>query len=442
MKSSVKYLLSALIALLLLSCSREVKPEPVVKPQPEPEEHRSYTIMFYGSGGGIDDCAEGLMDVVRIIPDIPENIKIVGQIKWNKGYKSQVSNGRGGVSRFMYNHRSNMVDYSEYAGPEFRIDEAENLAEFIEWARETAPAEEYIMVFFGHGNGYHPSFDGVTRGTLRDNMYTTYLGVDAIRQAFEMADAKFVLTEFVSCYMNTLEYITELEPYTDYYYGSNHALPATNAEIYLLVNGLMLNYEQEDAVLMAGEYALKEYGDMVYPYIDDYSYDISITRSSSIAALNGEIRNFVDIVVQLYDEEAEIGAEAMQQKYNFTTKDIDEALGGSYYFNERMTSSAEEWYRCTYTHDIVSIVNMVAERTNHPQLMLCAREVKLAAQEAQVCQSLCHSDEVYYGLALVNGEEWAELGFDDANYEALAFDRATGWSRLLKRNSAVYTRHK
>ena len=30
MKSSVKYLLSALIALLLLSCSREVKPEPVV----------------------------------------------------------------------------------------------------------------------------------------------------------------------------------------------------------------------------------------------------------------------------------------------------------------------------------------------------------------------------------------------------------------------------
>ena len=282
----------------------------------------------------------------------------------------------------------------------------------------------------------------MTRGTLRDNMYTTYLGVDAIRQAFEMADAKFVLTEFVSCYMNTLEYITELEPYTDYYYGSNHALPATNAEIYLLVNGLMLNYEQEDAVLMAGEYALKEYGDMVYPYIDDYSYDISITRSSSIAALNGEIRNFVDIVVQLYDEEAEIGAEAMQQKYNFTTKDIDEALGGSYYFNERKTSSAEEWYRCIYTHDIVSIVNMVAERTNHPQLMLCAREVKLAAQEAQVCQSLCHLDEVYYGLALVNGEEWAELGFDDANYEALAFDRATGWSRLLKRNSAVYTRHK
>ena len=86
MKRSVKYLLSALIALLLLSCSREVKPEPVVKPIPDSQ---NYTIMLYCSGGGIDDCAEGLMDVVRIIPDIPENIKIVGQIKWNKGYKSQ-----------------------------------------------------------------------------------------------------------------------------------------------------------------------------------------------------------------------------------------------------------------------------------------------------------------------------------------------------------------
>ena len=39
----------------------------------------------------------------------------------------------------------------------------------------------------------------------------------------------------------------------------------------------------------------------------------------------------------------------------------------------------------------------------------------------------------------VNGE-WKELGFDEANYEALAFDKATGWSRLLKRNNATYNR--
>ena len=188
MKSSVKYLLSALIALLLLSCSREVKPEPVVKPQPE--EHRSYTIMFYGSGGGLDQFFESMIRTITEVSGLSQNryINVVGQMKWSKGYVSSNSLGNGGVSRFKYNHRTNEVQYSRYKGPEFRIDEAENLAEFIEWARQEAPADEYILLFGGHGNGYHPSFDGVTRGILRDDMYTAYLGVGDLREAFEMSD--------------------------------------------------------------------------------------------------------------------------------------------------------------------------------------------------------------------------------------------------------------
>ena len=41
-----------------------MKPEPVVKPQPEPEEHRSYTIMFYGSGGGLDQYFESMIRTI------------------------------------------------------------------------------------------------------------------------------------------------------------------------------------------------------------------------------------------------------------------------------------------------------------------------------------------------------------------------------------------
>ena len=99
-----------------------------------------------------------------------------------------------------------------------------------------------------------------------------------------------------------------------------------------------------------------------------------------------------------------------------------------------------EWYRRCYTCDIVSIVNKVAGATNHPDLNESAQRVEFAASEALEYQRLFWSDRVYFSVVLVNSSEWKELGFDEANYEALAFDKATGWSRLLRRNNATYNR--
>lgn len=441
MKRSVKYLLSALIALLLLSCSREVKPAPVVKPQPEPEEHRSYTIMFYGSGGGLDEFFESMIRTITEVSGLSQNryINVVGQMKWSKGYVSSNSLGNGGVSRFKYNHRTNEVQYSRYKGPEFRIDEAENLAEFIEWARQEAPADEYILLFGGHGNGYHPSFDGVTRGILRDDMYTAYLGVGDLREAFEMSDMRFKLILMESCLMNTIEYATELAPYADYYYASSHVVAVTNSELPCFVEGLILNYEEEDAVLKAGMYGIDELYDALDVWEEELSLDASITQCSSIDALNSEVCNFVDIVVGFYDKEAVIGEEAMMQEYGFTTKNIDEALSNSYHFlSSALDPQRVEWYRRAYTYDIVSVVNNVASATNLPELKKSALKVEQAASEALIHQRTCSCDAVYYSVAVVNSSEWSSLGFDEAGYEALAFDMATGWSRLLQRNNATY----
>ena len=438
-----------LVVLLSVSCGDDTKSAPVVKPQPQPETPKSYTILYYGSGGGLDDFMEWMIRDVAQVKDIPKSINIVGQVKWSERHYSENSDGKGGVSRFKYNHKNRVVNYSKYAGPGKRIDDAENLAEFIQWARETAPADEYIIFFFGHGNGYHPAFDGVTRGILRDDMYTSYLGIEAMREAFEMTDAKFSLMVMVCCVMNTLEYITELAPYTDYYYASNHVVLATASELPLFVEGLVLNCEEEDAALNASKYAIDVlYDALAVPYFNDESLDASVTRCASIENLNSEIDGFVDIVVQLYDEEVEIGSDAMQQKYGFTTKDIDEALSDSYYVlapyldSRKKEVSDMEWYSRAYTYDIVSIVNMVSNRVNHAELAMCAQRVEIAACEAQLCQRLCNTDSVYYSVSLVNSGEWSQLGFDEANYEGLAFDKATGWSRLLKRNNATYRHSK
>ena len=443
MKRLLKYLFVVLIIVAMGSCAEEEAPKP------KPEKPHSYTIMYYACCSGLDDFVEAMIDHVTQISEMSQNrnIKVVGQVKWSKNYRSEHSEGDGAVSRFKYNHNTNEMIFSKYAGPAFRIDEAENLAEFIEWGRQVAPADEYIIFFLGHGHGYHPSFDGITRGILRDDMYTTYLGIDALCQAFEMTDSKFSLTVMVSCLMNTLEYVNELAPYTDFYYASNYSVLASDLELPMFVEGLVLNNQQENAVLKAGEYAIKTQYDVYDEWLtDEYSFDASIARGSSIEALNNEIRNFVDIVMQLYDEEECIGKEAMQQKYGFTTVDIEAALGEAHHLlSSGMGKYSQEfesieWYRRCYTCDIVSIVNKVAGATNHPDLNESAQRVEFAASEALEYQRLYRSDRVYFSVVLVNSSEWKELGFDEANYEALAFDKATGWSRLLKRNNATYNR--
>ncbi len=441
MKWLLKYLFMVLIIVVMGSCAEEEAP----KPEPIPENPHSYTIMCYACCDGLDDAADDITQISEMSHN--ENISVVGQVKWGKNYRSEHSRGDGSVSRFRYDHDTNEIIYSKHDGPAFRIDEAENLAEFIEWGRQVAPADEYIIFFIGHGHGYHPSFDGITRGILRDDMYTNYLGIEALCQAFEMTDAKFTLTVMVSCLMNTLEYVNELAPYTDFYYASNYSVIASNFEFPTFVEGLVLNNKQENAVLKAGEYTIKTQYDLYDEWLtDECSFDASIARCSSIEALNGEIRNFVDIVMQLYDEETGIGTEAMQQKYGFTIADIETALGEARHLQSsgrgkyREDFESIEWYKRCYTYDIVSIVNQVAGATNYPDLNELARRVELAASEALEYQRLYRSDRVYFSVVLVNSSEWKELGFDEANYEALAFDKATGWSRLLRRNNATYNR--
>jgi hypothetical protein len=96
-----------------------------------------------------------------------------------------------------------------------------------------------------------------------------------------------------------------------------------------------------------------------------------------------------------------------------------------------------------YNRDLVDVVSRVASATQDVKLIESAERVRNAAEIAivyRVTSFVQGVDNVYPSVTLVSRDEWLELGFDEANYEALVFDRATGWSRLLKRNNAIYDR--
>lgn len=450
MKSFMRIIAVVAMAIVMVACVNNYPvptPEPTPRPTPEEPDVYSYTIMIYGCGGAtLDSGNEHIISVLSDYLDIPEHINIVGQMKWSNDYKSEWSAGDGGVTRFKYNHATAGFDNEPYGDNSFEIDNPSNLAEFITWAREEAPADEYVIIFMGHGNAYHPSFDGATtRAIMRDDEEPVYLGLSGIAEAFRSVDAHFSLSFMMCCLMNSIEYITELEPYTDYYLASSHVTSISSGEMYLILESLIGMEEYDDMSLVE---AVTQYIDQDYDMWwsqNLLAIDHTLTKCSSVAALNDAIREFTDVVVALYDEEMTIGADAMLARYGFTAADIDKALGGAYYpVNATFSESdikALEWYRMDYAFDIVDIATKVAAATQHSDVIRTAENIKSAAAAAITYQrdaNLLAVERVYYTALLVNQSQWVSLGLESAGYENTAFDIATGWSRLLKANNATY----
>ena len=215
MRSLFRLLSMAAMIAVIVACGQDEPQKTNPTPPPPPpvsESINSYTIMTYGCGGAnLDQYYENVLEVVSQL-DVPSNINIVGQMKWSNGYNSDMSDGRGSVSRFKYNHAARNYDNEVVSDNSFMIDDPNNLAEFVEWARSEAPADEYVIIFMGHGNAYHPGFEGDnTRGIIRDDEEISYLGLSAITEAFETADAHFGMAFMMCCLMNSIEYVTELE---------------------------------------------------------------------------------------------------------------------------------------------------------------------------------------------------------------------------------------
>ena len=450
MKSLMRIVAVVAMAIVMVACVNKYPvptPEPTPRPTPEEPDVYSYTIMIYGCGGAtLDSGNEHIISVLSDYLDIPENINIVGQMKWSNGYRSSWSDGKGGVTRLHYNHTTGKYDNESISDNSFRIDDSANLAEFITWARETAPADEYVIIFMGHGNAYHPSLDGsATRAIMRDDEEPVYLGLSGITEAFKSVDAHFSLSFMMCCLMNSIEYITELEPYTDYYLASSHVTSISSGEIYFILESLigMEEYDEKSIVEAVTHYLDQDY-DMWWSQ-NLLAIDHTLTKCSGVAALNDAIREFTDVVVALYDEEMTIGADAMLARYGFTAADIDKALGGAYYpVNATFSESdikALEWYRMDYAFDIVDIATKVAAATQHSDVIRTAENIKSAAAAAITYQrdaNLLAVERVYYTALLVNQSQWASLGLESAGYRDTTFDRVTGWSRLLKRNNATY----
>ena len=458
-------LISLLMSIALIGCSESNEPTNTIKPEDESTtipDVPTYTIIYYASGGGAADAAAGRgldLAIEKSIEyfldkrELDKNVKFTACIKWSNGYDGKYSQGNeGNTYRFF-------IDKDHLKGSEFElvgdnnypINDPNNIAEFIQWSKQVAPSEEYIIVFSGHGNGWHPEVginDTIdhTRGIMRDTDTGRYISCEELNEGLRLADTHYKMIFLGSCLMNTIEYNTVLAQYSDYILASSHISIMFTTELNYLTH--MLERELKDGTD-------ESFIEGIYNYLNqdinttisntDYTYDyidFILTDCSKVDAIVEATKRFTDTIIALYDEEDSIGETAFKNKYGATISEMELAMSESYYFLGQFLNDDEvnesEYLRQSFTYDLGDIALRASTALNSPELKECyeaIHEATMASQAVSYATVLVKKESLHHSVVLTNAEKWEERNYDDSGYENLLFNQRTGWSRLLKRNN-------
>lgn len=461
-KHIYRFLTLALLAIALVGCAEKEENKPFIEIEiPEDEQEVStYTIMYYASGGGAADvlAGRGLDLAIEMSMEyferrhLKRNVKFTACVKWSKGYQGKYTNGDGEACRLYLDSEHTEFNFERLGDNDYAINEPDNIAEFIKWSKEVAPSDKYIIVFSGHGNGWHPEV-GIndvidsTRGILRDTDTGRYVSCEELNAALDMADTHFRMIFLGSCLMNTIEYITALSQYCDYVLASSHISIMFTTELNYLVLMLERDLENDsDEAFIDGIY------DYLYQDINttitntEYVYDsidFMLTDSYKVDAIVEAIKEFTDAIMALYDESDAIGEEAFVAKYGASISDMEQKMAESYFFLGQYMSGEEidqtEYLRQSFTYDIGDIASKAVSVFNLEELKAKADAISKRSKESQsVCYAtiMVEKNTLHHSVTFTNAEKWAERNYADSGYEDSLFDQRTGWSRLLKRNNA------
>lgn len=424
------------------------------------KEPPTYTIIYYASGGGAEDAAAGrgldfaIEKSIEYFLDkrkLEKNVKFTACIKWSKGYEGKYVNGDGQTYRFFIDKEHDGHDFELVGDNSYAINDPNNIAEFISWSKEVAPSDEYIVVFSGHGNGWHPEV-GVndtiesTRGIMRDTDTGRYISCEELNEGLEIADTHFRMIFLGSCLMNTIEYVTALSQYADYILASSHISIMFTTELNLLAHMLERDIkDNSDQTFVSGINDYLNNGINTTISNTDHVYDridFTLTDCKKVDGILEATKNFTDTIIALYDEEESIGQEAFKQKYGATIADMELSMAESYYFLGQFMSDQDiyesEYIRQSFTYDLGDIALKASEALDNDKLKSAYEALHKASQDAQsVCYTttMVSKKKLHHSVVLTNAEKWEERNYDDSGYEELLFDKRTGWSRLLKRNN-------
>lgn len=481
MKKNFMKLAGALICIMMspmfTSCLSEDNPSTSTN-----SNQADVTIMYYAHGGGnLDPFLIGnIHHMYQAEAESYKNVKVAVEYKFSTTENLSDVPNEAGITpegsrtfRLVVDHTKTLKEQLPDAylpGKNADITHPDSLTNFINWAAKQCPAKKYVLILNDHGGGYMPDDElfkntaASTRGIIYDDGNKgAHFSAPSLVHAIKAANIRPDVIYFDACLMNTLEYVFELKDVTDYVVASTFITLAGPPYATLIE---MLSKASDHL-----KYVLEKYTEYYVRHFEPkdedeiFYYDMTVTETAKLDQLGKNMREFTDRLCDTYKN----GTADQKQKINEVTKNAvkinkERALYDAGRYMEGMRKALPEVFDDAFWAELKeSFNNCLAGQYTSKYLLnrnyqvdySVLLAVKGAYQESTWVSKMLHRLIAYepdgkytlydvengmfkdgvtpdYTLKAIDHGTWG--GTLESVYGALAFDKATGWSRWLLLN--------
>ena len=430
-------MLPMLVLLLGMNACKGTDPQPT-------EKKARYTILVYGNAGGSMDCyIEALWERAKPLMKSDE-VRLGFFYKYGKKSEAipQKYADPGNLLEFELTSETNLDSLRYTAATsgweDYELYDPELLTITIDEMVKDMPAENYILLIWGHGGGFDPSTDypkelrdgqkKARQGVVYDEWHPTKPGDQHGEgmSMYELGEAiskskvpHFKAIFFHNCLIGNLETLDEIYDKSDYLFSSMHALFSDGVMIENLVKALYAETDFEQA----GKAALTDIPGWEQGYQEAQANgDFNFIKTSEFAALEPVFTRLSNRLVELYPTQQAA---------------IDQAF--------------DKTYRVTNIHaffDVLDYANQLAKATNDAQLQAIAADLKTAFDKIWISRrSILYNpqaplSEFTLSLFMMDKETYAQkvgtynYTYKDA-YEYSRFHKRTGWGNWINANTHI-----
>lgn len=422
-----------------------------------------YTIMFYGCGGGdVDDQLEEAIELVQQSLEVKDNqvrfVVMYSNSKDDTKYRDKdkpnepvsLQYGHYGCT-YRYELTPNLTteNYHEKCfykpASEVELYRVETIKEFINWAKQTAPAENYILMPVNHGGGFDLNYETPTRSIVYDDNHDKKaVATKAFAQALQETGTHLKAIYWYGCLMGQLEVMTEVAPYCDYQFCSSHVARVNHRHVYAIIDAIN-SYPNnfEDAIschytIMTESPTNVNIGD--YRFVDEFKQaldpqtgkkadencDFGCWRSAGLTAINSQVKKLADMLTAGYDnsETRTKIDEATKQVYIFEDDCVyADVVDYAYWLNEKLQT--------TTTQSILADLEASIRAAN--LYRICGLHLK--QQVGDVTYEIWPAKDYYsLGISIYSNTHPIWLNYGGV-YQNSDFDKVTHWSNFLIKNT-------
>lgn len=470
MKRLKDYFLMLLMMLGVVATATSCKDDdPIQENNNTPAEEQkdvTYTVMMYGCGGGnLDEALLYNLGGVEAAT-YSKKVNFTALVKFSTPYQTQYPGTR------LINKTENGMTNEQVHGQYFRLDNPQNLADFIKDAKTRMPADKYILILWDHGISFtiqdQPVADSYPetstgRGlAFDDNIGDKGMSIFEMQKGLELAgctgENKLDLLYWDVCLMNTIENLYQVRNNTKYVLAAAHYTSGLGGQYTALMESLNDNNTIEDAMK---EYMPATFNNWTEVEGKDGGKDLVLSDLSYVESVVQAVKEYTTNLVEL-KKEFDNEPNANSLRFDLMNSACGPNDFGYYYTLDGSENLSEEeqaqltgalyYFGNSDAVDMLSIFTRVGGSLLDARLSASAYKLKKAIQNMCPIRysvgtpDFIETNKVSVGICWSRNNDFkaVESSYPEASntleevYKMLDFDKATGWSNYLNINDFKY----